>query len=82
MPLSCPSCSSVSSPPARTGTRETGDQSSQSPPIHSQSHLLSGQCLGVRDLFEECDPSDDQSLATFFMKVVARNMEINGEDDV
>ena len=43
---------------------------------------MSGQCLGVRDLLEECDPSDDQSLATFFMRVVARNMEINAENDV
>ena len=43
---------------------------------------MSGQFLGVMALLEECNPSDDQSLATFFMKVVARNMEINGEDDV
>ena len=82
--LVCPSCS----PPVpgeipRTGARESEVRMppSPSPPLHSQSHLLSGQCDGVRDLLENCDPMDDKSLVTFFRRVVARNMELEQIDE-
>jgi len=83
MPIACPSCSTPSSPGSGISrARDSGeDRSSQvSPPPHSQSHLLSGECHAVRDILEECEPMDDQGLATFFRKVVARNMEINTEE--
>ena len=50
-------------------------------PLHSQPHLLSGNFPSVRDLLEDCDQEDDQSLAVFFKRVVARNMEINIDDE-
>ena len=77
--LSCPSCSLQ--PPRETGmsaAREPAAENSTPPPIHSQSHLLSGDCEGVSDLLIDCDTRDDKSLAIFFQRVVARNMEIEG----
>ena len=79
--LSCPSCSRAThSVVTRTETSELVGERPPAPspatPLHSQSHLLSGECEAVRDLLDECEPSDDKSLAIFFMRVVARNMEI------
>ena len=87
-------CFSCSQGPSRTpGTGSGGHISTvtssssphppppNSPPIHSQSHLLSGECAAVSDLLFECDKQDDKSLAVFFRKVVARNMEIDEAED-
>ena len=68
--LTCPSCSALT--PDRS---EQEDSIGQTEPLHSQSHILT-ECVAVRDLREECEPRDDFSLAEFFKKVVARNMEI------
>ena len=84
--LECPSCSRPS--PLDVEQLVVSDAESESfsapishaNPLHSQSHLLSGECEAVRDLLSECEPSDDKSLAQFFMKVVARNMEIEEND--
>ena len=51
------------------------DEQQAPQPLHSQSHILT-ECQAVCDLRTECDPNDDYSLALFFKKVVARNMEI------
>ena len=67
IPLTCPTCSDPSS---------STTSSTASPPLHSQSHLLT-DCVGVSDLRAECDENDDKSLAVFFKKVVARHMEID-----
>ena len=66
--LTCPSCSTPVS-----SELEVGEQ--QMEPLHSQSHILT-ECEAVRDIRDECEPQDDFSLAQFFKKVVARNMEI------
>ena len=76
-PLKCPtfSVSSLHGPRAAAGTEAEPDQ-----PIHSQSHILLS-CRAVSDLRAECEPDDDASLATFFRKVVARNMELEEEEE-
>ena len=66
---------------APTSSLSPPPPSPDSPPIHSQSHLLSGECQAVSDLLEECDPLDDHSLALFFRHVMARNMEISKAED-
>ena len=65
--LACPSCS--------TPCSISSDQQDMNQPLHSQSHILT-DCVAVSDLRDECDQEDDQSLAEFFKRVVARNMEI------
>ena len=45
---------------------------------HSQSHILF-HCEAVNDLRNECDIEDNKSLAEFFRKAVARNMELEDE---
>ena len=76
-PLSCPSCSELNrSLTSRSATGELGEPSST--PLHSQTHILS-DCEAVVDLRNECNPEDDKSLADFFRKVVARNMELEEE---
>ena len=62
----CPSCSSG---------EPDGEGTSDKKQIQSQSHILEF-CESVRDLREQCDPTNDTSLAEFFRKVVARNLEI------
>ena len=66
--LACPSCSAP-----HHATSSDGEERNQ--PLHSQSHILT-DCAAVSDLRAECEPRDDFSLAEFFKKVVARNMEI------
>ena len=71
IPLTCPTCSNPSL--STTSGPKTSDTAP--PPLHSQSHILT-DCLGVSDLRAECNEKDDKSLAIFFRKVVARQMEI------
>ena len=82
LPLTCPLCA-TSNPTAASVEKvtQTGEQSLPSPPLHSQSHLLSGECDGVSDLLIDCDPGDDKSLTIFFRRVVARNMELEECED-
>ena len=76
--LTCPLCSEMNqSLTSRTDTGEQGEISST--PLHSQTHILY-DCEFVQDLRNECDPEDDNSLVSFFKKVVARNMEL--EDNI
>ena len=72
--LACPMC--LISDEMEKGSTAPRESSPPSPPLHSQSHLLSGQCEGVRDLLDDCEPRDDQSLVTFFRRVMARNLEV------
>ena len=65
--LTCPACLSPG--------HGSSEQEGRNQPLHSQSHILT-DCVAVSDLRAECDPQDDVSLADFFKKVVARNMEI------
>ena len=67
-PLTCPSCVTVAVPGPDTMTVQ--------PPLHTQTHILY-ECEEFRDLQQECDPEDDQSLAVFFRKVVARRLELD-----
>ena len=75
--LTCPTCSTPrpSTSPARN---ESGEENKSFNPLHSQSHILT-DCAAVSDLRDECDPEDDESLAVFFRKVVARHMEMDNE---
>ena len=73
-PLTCPTC--VKSNPS--ATLSPAASVTVSPPLHSQSHILT-DCVGVSDLRAECDVKDDKSLAVFFKKVVARHIEMEEE---
>ena len=78
--LTCPSCTMQS--PARSNTRDSCDMTATPnppPPILSQSHLLTN-CVAVSDLRETCNPDDEESVALFFRRVVARQMEIDEAD--
>ena len=70
--LTCPSCSRPSSSSA------SGELIQSPNPLHSQSHILT-ECTAVSDLRADCDPEDDESLAVFFRKVVARHMEMDDD---
>ena len=70
--LACQLCSGNLAGASGEGEGEGGS----SLPLHSQSHIFT--CEGLRDLRDECEPTDDNSLAEFFKKVVARNMDIEG----
>ena len=74
--LVCRSCS-----PSTTETAGSSSTAEPPAPLHSQSHLLSGECAAVNDLLIDCDPRDDKSLALFFRRVVARNMEIDEAEE-
>ena len=78
--LTCPLCSkqdlSANMSPAM---RDTSVEQQTPQPLHSQSHILT-ECEAMSDLRSECEPNDDLSLAMFFKKVVARNMELENLD--
>ena len=82
--LTCPSCSKLSLPsspelPTMMSSSNSLSMSSSTPPLHSQSHLLTS-CEAVKDIRDECMPfADDQSLAEFFRLVVARHLEMGEE---
>ena len=59
--------------------RDRSDEQETPPPLHSQSHILT-ECEAMSDLRSEWEPNDDYSLAMFFKKVVARNMELENLD--
>ena len=82
LPLTC--AFSGSEPPAPLtlnsglGRNSRSDSAPSTPPaILSQTHLLT-VCSAVRDIREQCnlDLEDDESVAVFFRKVVARNMDL------
>ena len=68
--LFCPSCSAQN-----PGGSEQEEDEQSTKPLHSQSHILT-ECVAVSDIRDECEPQDDYSLANFFKKVVAHNMDI------
>ena len=86
IPLTCPSClkKSTSLPSVislNLTSSETRNHDSfsapSSPPLHTQSHLLTS-CVAVKDIRDECMPGewDDKTLAVFFRKVVSRHLEM------
>ena len=78
--LTCPLCSkSDLNENASPATRDMSDEQQSPQPLHSQSHILT-ECEAMSDLRTECEPNDDYSLAIFFKKVVARNMELENLD--
>ena len=75
--LTCPSCSAPQS--NLSSNSAMGESRSQdSPPLHSQSHVLT-ECVLVSDLRDEFRPNDgnDEALAMFLKKVVSRHMELD-----
>ena len=76
-PLTCPTCTQLNLPPSSSSVTAVPGET-DSAPLHSQSHILN-DCIAVSDLRSECEPSDDNSLAEFFKKVVARHMELEEE---
>ena len=60
--LACFACSQSAARTPGTGSGgQVSTSTSSPPPIHSQSHLLSGECQGVSDLVIDCDPQDDDT---------------------
>ena len=80
LPLTC-ACSGSEPPVTPTQSselrrsRESDSGQPPPPPLLSQSHLLT-TCSAVRDIREQCTLEDDESVALFFRKVVARNMDL------
>ena len=72
--LTCPSCMGLSS---AEPSRDEQDSHPPAPhPLLSQSHLLT-DCVAVSDIRAECSLRDEESIALFFLKVLARNLEID-----
>ena len=80
--MACPSCAELS--PATNLSRDLSDASlapPTSPPILSQSHLLTN-CLAVSDLRADCRLDSEESIALFFRRVMARHLEIDINDSI
>ena len=74
--IACSACAGLPPPPSVSPS-----EAPPAPPILSQSHLLSS-CVAVSDIRSECNLNleDTESVALFFRKVMARNMEIERFD--
>ena len=66
-PLTCPMCTHLNLPLSSSSVAAV--------PVETERN----DCIAVSDLRSECEPSDDNSLAEFVRKVVARHMELEEE---
>ena len=77
IPITCPSCTPTRlSSSLSSSSTDTRNNEESSPTLHSQTHILS-DCLLVSGLRDECNQSNDKSLAEFLKRVIARHMDLN-----